>query len=106
MNLGKLNRELRLEAPVLVPQNGYGEPAPVTYQDMGTAWGQVDPLPGSEGFVGDQLAATSRQKITIRYRADLDATWRVVLDGRAYNISDVQQFGRRDGLILTVFRRG
>ncbi len=107
MNLGKLDRLITLRQPAPAPANPYGgEGQQSTFTDVAQVYAQVDPVAGGEGFVGEQLTATARQKITIRYRADVQPDWQVLFEGRTYSITDVQQFGRRVGLILTVYSRG
>lgn len=107
MNLGKLDRQLTLQKPTPAPANLFGGPGQQsTLTDVAQVWGDVEPVTGGEGVSANQLTATARQKITIRYRADVQPDWQLVLDGRTYQITDVQQFGRRVGLILTVYSRG
>jgi len=107
MNLGKLDRRLTLQKPAPAPANLFGGPGQQsTFTDVAQVWGDVEPVAGGEGVLADQLTATARQKITIRYRADVQPDWQLVLDGRTYQIADIQQFGRRAGLILTVYSRG
>lgn len=107
MNIGQLDRQVVLQKPTPAPANQFGGPGQTQgYADVATVAAKVEPIPGAEGFVGDQLTATARQKITIRYRADVQPTWQLVLDGRTYQLTDIQQFGRRVGLILTVYSRG
>lgn len=107
MNFGQLDRRLLLQKPTPAPANAFGGPGQqVTFTDVALVWGKVEPVAGGEALSADQLTATARQKITIRYRVGVDTTWQLVLDGRTYQIADVQQFGRRVGLILTVYSRG
>jgi len=107
MNFGKLNQLITLQQPAPAPANDFGGAGQQsTFTDVAQVYAQVDPVAGGEGFLGDQLTATARQKLTIRWRADVAPDWQVVLDGRTYSITDVQQFGRRVGLILNVYSRG
>ena len=107
MNFGKLDRLITLQQPAPAPENAFGgEGQQSTFSDVAQVYAQVDPVNGGEGFLGEQLTATARQKLTIRYRPDVGPDWQVLLDGRTYSITDVQQFGRRSGLILNVYSRG
>jgi SPP1 family predicted phage head-tail adaptor len=107
MNFGKLDRLIILQKPTPAPANGFGGSGQQsTFTDVAQVYAQVDSVPGSEGFVGDQLTATQRQKVTIRYRADVAPDWQLFIDGRTFQITDLQQFGRRVGLLLFVFSRG
>lgn len=107
MNFGKLDRLITLQKPTPAPANLYGGPGQQsTFTDVAQVYAQVDPVAGGEAVQADQLTATARQKMTIRYRADVQPDWRIVFEGRIFLITDVQQFGRRAGLILTVYSRG
>lgn len=107
MNLGKFDRRITLQAPAPAPANEFGGAGQQqTYADVATVWAQVEAVPGTEGFVGDQLTATKRQKFTIRYQADVLPTWQLVFEGTTYQLTTVSEFGRRVGLILTAYARG
>ena len=46
--------------------------------DVITVWGRVEPIRGREYFAASQVQAAADVRITIRYRTDIDATWRAV----------------------------
>lgn len=107
MNLGKLDRKVTLQAPTPAPANEYGGGGQQqVFTDVATVAAQVEPVPGSEGFIGDQLTATARQKFTIRYRACVLPTWQLLFEGTTYQILTVSEFGRRQGLIITAYSHG
>ncbi|MVN78924.1 phage head closure protein [Hymenobacter sp. HMF4947] len=107
MNFGKCDRLITLQIPTPAPANEYGGPGQQQqYADVAQVWAQVKPLPGAEGFIGDQLTATQRQEFTIRYRPDVQPTWQLVFEGTTYQLISVSEFGRRVGLILTAYARG
>lgn len=107
MNIGKLDRRLTLQAPTPAPADQYGGAGQQQqYTDVATVAAQVKPVPGVEGFVGDQLTATQRQEFTIRYRPDVRPTWQLVYEGTTYQLTTVTEFGRRVSLILTAYARG
>ena len=103
MNFGQFNRQLTLQKPAPAPANSFGGGGQQqTFADVAKVWGKVEPVGGGEAITADQLTATQRQKITIRHRADVQPTWQLLLDGRTYQITDMQEFGTRAGLILFV----
>jgi SPP1 family predicted phage head-tail adaptor len=107
MNFGQFDRLITLQKPAPAPANAFGGSGQQsTFTDVAQVYAKVDSVPGTEGFIGDQLTATQRQKITIRYRADVAPDWQLVIDGRIFQITDLQQFGRRAGLFLFVYSRG
>lgn len=107
MNIGKLDHRITLQQPAPEPENEYGGAGQQqTFTDVATVAAQVEPAPGLEGFIGDQLTATQRQEFTIRYRADVRPTWQLVFEGTTYQIVSVSEFGRRAGLTITAYARG
>ena len=107
MNFGKFDRQLRLQKPAVVAQNAFGEPAPASFTDVVTVWGEQKPVSGSEPFLAQQQTAEQVVKWQIRYRADLDATWQFTCEGKLYQLTAPPvEIGRRQGLLLTTTCRG
>ena len=57
---------------------------------------------GREVFEAAQLRYRQTREIEIRYYTPLDTTWRVELDGRYWDILDIQEVGRKAGMRLTI----
>ena len=106
MNFGSFDRELALQRPVAVAQDGFGAPAPADFEDVETVWGAQKPGTGTEAVQAQQLTAQQVVTWQIRYRADLDTTWQFTCEGRTYQLTAVQEIGRRQGLTLTTYCRG
>jgi len=106
MNIGRLDRQLTLQQPAAVPQNGFGEPAPAAFTDVATVAAGVEYKPGGEATQADQLTPTQRILFTIRYRADVRPAWRIAYEGRTFQLTDVAEIGRRRGLLLTCYTHG
>lgn len=106
MNIGKLDRSLILQAPDVVAQNIFGEPAPQTYHNVATIRAERKPGTGTEAQQAEQLTVVQIVVWQARYRADVQPTWRLIYDGVIYHITAVTEIGRRVGLQLTTFTRG
>lgn len=76
--------------------------APVeSWQDVATVWAAVEPLSGREYFAAEQTQARVNTRITIRYRAGIMPTMRVVWGAKLYNIRAViDTEGRHEELQL------
>lgn len=61
----------------------------ISWQDVAEVWAQIVPLNGGESMFAFQQQAQVSHRITIRYRADVDASMRIVFEGRAFNIRSV-----------------
>lgn len=81
---GQLRHRVTLQSKVTT-RDANGAPI-VAWQDVATVWAMVLPASGRE-FVAAQAAQSEvTGKIVIRYRADVDATMRVVHDSKNFNI--------------------
>lgn len=106
MNFGDFDRQLALQRPLAVAQNDYGALAPADFEDVETVWGAQKPGTGTEAVQAQQLTAQQVVVWQIRYRTDIGLTWQFVCEGRTYQITAVQEIGRRQGLTLTTYCRG
>lgn len=88
MDIGSLRRRLTLQRPEGLAADGY---VPVA-----TVWGSARFASGNELLRFGTPQAEGAWVITIRYRADVEASWRVLegATGRSFQISN---FGDPDG---------
>jgi SPP1 family predicted phage head-tail adaptor len=99
MRAGDLDRKVNLERYTL-NQNDFGEPIE-TWSLIASVWASRAILSGNETFESDQTAALALYRFRMYYRSDLDATCRIVYEGRNYNIKFIAEIGRREGLDIT-----
>lgn len=69
--------------------NDWGEPLPAGWADHAVLWASVKHLSGSAAIRGDADTSIVKASIRIRYRDDIDAGMRVLVEGRAYGIKAV-----------------
>lgn len=84
LNAGPMDQRITIQRRVDA-RNAMGENA-YTWQDVATVWARAEPLRGREWFAAAQMQATADVRFTIRYRADLDATMRVLWQGQPHDI--------------------
>ena len=73
-----------------------------SWATVDTVWASVNQTGVSEKFKNDanrKLALRTAQ-IEIRWRSDIEETWRVIYDGLIWDIKGQAQIGRRQGLNL------
>jgi SPP1 family predicted phage head-tail adaptor len=99
MKAGRLDRRVTLQTCTISQEADGGVLR--TYQDLATVWASVAPEKGQETFSDDQPLARQSVVFTIRYRAGVLPKGRVQYQGRFYNIRDVSEIGRREGLKIT-----
>lgn len=98
MLAGPLDRRATLQRPVL--SRGAAGEALTAWQTVATVWASKRDVRGREFLAAGMTQAEMETTIVIRYRDDVAPTWRVVLDGRTYDIQGSAELGRRDGLEL------
>lgn len=105
LEAGKLRHRLVLQQPVETQDSTSGATV-VTWQDVATIWGSIEPSSARE-FVAAQAEANKiTAKIIIRYRADITARMRLlhVATGLYYNVEGIlsDKDSGRDYLTLPV----
>ncbi|CAH1652820.1 SPP1 family predicted phage head-tail adaptor [Hyphomicrobiales bacterium] len=85
--IGRLRRRLVLEAPVSVP-DGLGG-AIQTFETVAAFWAQVEWLSGTEQWRQGRPEQTGSCRVTLRWRADLDAGRRLRDGARIFDIRSV-----------------
>lgn len=103
MRAGTLDRRITLMKPTST-QDAYGAMVD-SFASEGTVWANVKQLDAGEASRDDQHTAKKTVLFTIRYRASVAPTWKVVFDGETYDLTDVAEVGRREGLALTGYAR-
>lgn len=91
---GKLDRRLRLERYAETGRNELNEPIK-GWSEIATVWAQQRPNRGDERFSSGQLSGQIVMTFHIRWRSDLTRQDRLIYEGRAYNIKDLRELGRR-----------
>lgn len=99
LTAGELTNKIDLERDVVSRLRGVESRAPQTYASG--VWAKAEPLSGREYWNSQQVASEISWKFTIRYRADVLVSDRVVFGGKKYEIKAVQpDTAHRDSVIL------
>lgn len=107
MRAGLLDRRVTLQK-ALIAQNDTGEEIK-TWVDVATVWAEEKPTRGGERFTNPQLIGKApttfriRWSSTVRVLTDLH---RAKFDGRYWDIVDVREINRREGIEFDAFARG
>lgn len=84
VTLGMLRTPVEIQRQETV--NIGGGATEISYVTYATTMGHMKPLSGNERLYAERLDAQTRNRLLIRYRADLTESDRLVMRGRAYNI--------------------
>lgn len=85
------------------PRNSRGEAIP-TFTTYATVWARKEDIRGREFFAAQQLNIESPTTFTIRFRADMLNTDRMIVDGVIYNIRNINEVPRRKWLNILATR--
>ena len=83
----------QLRTPIVLQQrtsgqDGAGQPVDA-WTDLVTLWADVRTVGGLEAIKADAVAATTKASARIRWRADVYAAMRVLIDGQPWQITAV-----------------
>ena len=98
MRAGKLDRQITIQFPA-VSRDALGGQV-LSWSDFATVWAKVDLVPSkqTEAFTAAQMVANSEVLFSIRYLAGISATFRVLYEGEAFDITGVIEVGRKRGV--------
>jgi SPP1 family predicted phage head-tail adaptor len=94
---GDLDRRITLRHRAQTTLEPYGEVVD-SFQDFATISAAVRQISGREFLSAGAVVAERRAVFTIRYRADVLVTDRVVFAGAPFDIREIREIGRREGL--------
>jgi len=103
MRAGRLRHRLTIQQQTET-RDSYGA-AIITWSDVATVWGAIEPLSGQELFAQQQVQPETKVRIVLRYRA-IDPSYRIVHDGKYYNITEVIDHGLRGQMLTLMCREG
>ena len=99
---GRLRHRVALQQPTTT-RNSTGEPI-VTWTTVATVWAEVLDLRGREYIASQEAHSEVGTKITIRYRSDLDLTWRAVFGTRLFDIQQIADLKGHNAILELMCR--
>lgn len=97
---GELDRRIKLQAPTVTRDPVYGSEV-TTYTTVATVWAKRTEVAAGLSTQADQRVGTRIVQHLIRYRADVQPTWRIVDGTRRFRLTGPGlEVGRRVGLLL------
>jgi len=94
MQSGRLDRRLKLLEPVRIKDAATGK-SEAGYAVVTTVWARRVPASFAERIDGLTVVATGGIVYSIRYRADVDATWKAIEGNQEYKIVGTVQGNMR-----------
>ena len=103
MRSGELDRRIVLQSPSATRSATGAEVT--TWADVATVWAAVKREKGGESDAAEARQQMAAVVFRIRWRAGVLPGWRVSFDGRLFDVADVRELGRREGLELVAAAR-
>lgn len=99
LSIGKMRHRIRFQiCEHTTSENGYGEEC---WTDYGRpVWAEVNDLFGREFYAAAAAQMENTVKFRVRYRAEVDASMRIVFHERIYDIIAIDNMGYRGGFMI------
>ena len=98
MRAGQLDRTIMLLSRTIT--RGTGGEALEAFIAVATVWGARLPLTAREIEREAIMQAQAEVKFRVRWRGDVKAEWRAQCEGLTYDITGIEELGRKAGLHL------
>jgi SPP1 family predicted phage head-tail adaptor len=100
---GALDRRVVIQTRTLT-RNAYGEQVE-SWATLDTVWAQKLDVLGREFFGSQRELAEGTAKFRLRWRDDLSVTDRLSFDSKTYDIVQISELGRHEGLEIVAVAR-
>ncbi len=104
MGAGAMRHRVQIQAKT-VALDEHGGPIQ-TWTTVATVWASLEATSTREFFAAQQVQSEVTQRIRIRFRADIDATMRVVHKDRVFDIVGILPNNRQTQCVLMCKERG
>lgn len=91
LDAGRLDRLVTLLRPTL----NHPEDEIESWEQVADVWAAVEPLAGQEVDAAGRIVSILRVDVRIRYRADIEARWRVRDADKVYEVRALADVSRR-----------
>lgn len=99
MRAGNLDRRITIQTVGTIVDD-YGREVPGGTVDLATVWASMQQQGGREFIAADAVQAERKVVFRLHYVSGLDEAMTVLHDGMEYDIREVRELGRRQGLEL------
>lgn len=103
MDIGKLDKLVKIQR-LVGGLDSFGQPEE-DWQDLATVWGSCTDLSGKEFLAAQAVNSQVSSKVVIRYRLDVDASARLIIDAQVYLI-EYPLVGGRNQYLTLMCKRG
>jgi len=94
MRAGNLRNKAKIQE-LGTAQNGFGEVEEGDFTKFKDVWCSITPIRGNESFLSNKDFSSTTHKIKIRYIAGVNASMRLVWQGRIFNFINTKNVSER-----------
>lgn len=91
--VGNLRERVTLQDSTTT-QDGFGGTIH-EWHDVAEVWARVEPMKQGEHLIAGGIQTVTDVLVHIRHRADVTTTWRLIWQGKTYNITGVRNLDER-----------
>lgn len=108
MRAGRMDRRIAIQQPA-VTQSDSGQEI-VAWTTLRTVWAEKIENRGQERFAAQQLVGHAIKTFKIRWASAIASAltneYRITFDGRIFDITDIRELGRHEGIEIDCFASG
>ena len=98
--LGDRDRQIVIQRDQGATQSATGQPV-TNWQTLYTLWAAVQPVYGMEAYRSQRVTASQVRVFTTEYVAGITAKDRISYESKYWNITNIAELGRQEGLEIT-----
>jgi len=103
-SVGRLRYLVKLQSPTRTTDTGGGQS--ISWSTITDLYADIKPISGGESFTQDQLQETTKHEVTVRYRSDMNTSYRILYGSRVLNIRHVKNVNESDRFYILTCEEG
>jgi len=105
VNIGNLDRFITITVFTQTGTEANGEKIFDDGTTFHEGFARIERVGGNERLEGDKITATNKVRFTIRFKEGVREEMTITYNSELYDILEIQELGRREGLWLTATRQ-
>lgn len=103
-SIGRLRYLVKLQSPTRTTDTGGGQS--IAWSTITDLYADIRPKSGKESFTQDQLQEISQHEVIVRYRSDMNTSYRLLFGTRIFNIRHIKNVNERDRYYVLTCEEG
>jgi len=103
-SIGRLRYLVKLQSPTRTTDTGGGQS--ISWSTVTDLYADIRPASGNEAFTQGQLQENTRHEVTVRYRSDMNTSYRLLYGSRIFNIRHIKNVNESDRFFVLTCEEG